>query len=180
VPFFHLSIAPHVPGTLLGWPGETSRYWRRLFDAGTITDLDWANVRNVVSGQNQHFIAERYKFRSQALKEMAFEIYRAEQIPERPSRKSCLFVAEDLAMWNQLLFGPEARFAHEVELVEGAESFRADSSFLGSNTLHYEEFQNRAQRYWSGERLDGQWELLVTGQVRIVRQLTAEENPRQP
>lgn len=138
-----------------------------------MTDQDHFNVNNFVSPQNQAYAVQRYHFRSQAFKELAFELHRRDQFPQAPSRRSCLFAMDNPAQWNPALTsGGTTRFLHEVRILDDAKILRVDASLLGSNNLHYDVFQTLADRYWRGEEQSGVWEYLVEGSVEVVQEVS--------
>jgi hypothetical protein len=168
---FHASTIPLEAGSILATSEAPSPYWRNLFNAGVMTDQDYHNVKQFPSPQNQAFALERYHLRGQAFKELAFELFRKDNFPHLPSRRNCIFVMEDAKLWMPLLITPgEPRILHEVRILPSARTVRLDAHLLGGNNLHYDHFQERAHRYWTGQG-GTLWETLVDGAIEIVRQV---------
>lgn len=169
---WHASRQQLAPGTILRTTTDPSPYWRSTFDAGAITDENQHHINTFVSPQNQGFAARAYHFRSQAFKELAFELHRRENFPDVPSRKHCLFLTNAPADWQSALTsGGTQRFLHEVRVLEGARILQTDASLLGNNNLHYDEFLRLADQYWRSSTRTGLWEHLLEGEVEILSEV---------
>lgn len=166
---YHASHDDLQEGDCVTTEGLPSNYWSRLFDAGVVGHQDWGNVRTEASPQNQRFIADKYHFRSQSLKEMAFEVHRLECYPERPSRKACRFLMETPLSWREpLANGDGTRHLYQARLVQAERQFVGDAKWLGNNTSSFAEFTQRADDYWAGKATSNPlWETLFEGTFEI-------------
>jgi hypothetical protein len=109
--------------------------------------------------------------------ELAWEVVRLHEFPNRPSRLDCLFlwkkeeVARDFHSRR-----PWPTGLYEVEVVECSRVFVANmgliSYFEDSETIA--SMFERARRYWRTESMDEDGEILMEGIVRVVRILSTK------
>ncbi|QJQ21686.1 hypothetical protein HG549_17690 [Pseudomonas sp. SK] len=99
--------------------------------------------------------------------ELQMEEVRRRVAPTAPSRLGCIWVAEEgpasRAMLSRM-FGTDRRIV-SVAIVHSINLLRADASL-------YDRFAetgdlNAAELYWQGHELNGHWEILLDGAIRI-------------
>ncbi|MFQ6572879.1 hypothetical protein [Pseudomonas sp. UM16] len=101
--------------------------------------------------------------------ELQMEEVRRQVAPAAPSRLGCIWVAEEGAASREMLgvmFGT-ARHIVSVDIVRSINLLRADASL-------YDRFAETgdlgaAELYWQGREVDGHWEILLDGAIRVTR-----------
>lgn len=104
-------------------------------------------------------------------RELLTEEVRRERFSNLPSRRTCLWAAEDIErahFWAERLGGACRILRLEVDGV----SHSADASFLLGDSQSISETYRRAEWYWEGRMADNpECELLIEGEIRIVEEL---------
>lgn len=110
-----------------------------------------------------------------AIRELAMEQVRQERYPQYPSRMACLYVSRELAPAKEWAsyFARLGRPTYAVaELEVEGRCFVGDAINCFDGTPDQADNLARAERYWSnvpnGEG-DPIWEMLVDGDIRVVR-----------
>jgi hypothetical protein len=102
-------------------------------------------------------------------RELIMEEIREKHFPHLPSRKTCIWAAEDLDLarfWVQRLGGQNARI---LELEVSGALHRADASLMVGDSEPLSETYANGYAYWRGERSrNPEMETLFTGTARIV------------
>ncbi|MBS6040408.1 hypothetical protein [Pseudomonas sp.] len=99
--------------------------------------------------------------------ELQMEEVRRRVAPAAPSRLGCIWVAEDGAASREMLsvmFGT-ARHIVTVAIIHSTNVLKADASL-------YDRFAetgdlSAAELYWQGHELNGHWEILLDGAIRV-------------
>lgn len=99
--------------------------------------------------------------------ELQMEEVRRRVAPAAPSRLGCIWVAEDGTASREMLgimFGT-ARHIVSVDIAHSINLLRADASL-------YDRFAetgdlSAAELYWQGRELEGRWEILLDGAIRV-------------
>ena len=110
-----------------------------------------------------------------AIRELAMEQVRKERYPQYPSRMACLYVSRELAPAQEwaAYFARLGRPTYAIaELEVEGRFFVGDAINCFDGTPDQADNLQRAERYWSnapnGEG-DPIWEMLVDGDIRVVR-----------
>ena len=106
-------------------------------------------------------------------RELLFEMARQEDVPQLPSRSSCLFLVErdaDLAACAKRYgFGDARRTVVEVEALGGSRIFKTHAALLDT-TIIAEDILRAARQYWKGAAAEAppdEVEILLAGPFRI-------------
>ena len=101
--------------------------------------------------------------------ELAWEIVRLREFPQRPSRLDSLFLWREVCAARRFDSRREACELYYVEILECSRAFAADMNLIS----YFEESEilasmfARARRYWQTERKDEHAEILLEGTIRI-------------
>lgn len=110
-----------------------------------------------------------------AIRELAMEQVRQERYPQYPSRMACLYVSRELAPAKEWAsyFARLGRPTYAVaELEVEGRCFVGDAINCFDGTPDQADNLARAERYWSNapnSEGDPIWEMLVDGDIRVVR-----------
>lgn len=117
-----------------------------------------------------------------AFREMAFEIARLQNFPERPSRLSSLFMFSSArsAMTHIMKFGVAA-LLYEVEIIDPSLAlFHGDMALIDNAQFPHEHTPaipfmiQRGQEYWVGRTaIDESSEFLTASSVRVIREINS-------
>ena len=106
------------------------------------------------------------------LREMVFENIRLLKHANLPSRKNCIWLCdseEHARYWISRVPHTGKKRIIEIEQLDGS-LHKGYEQHLTNNRENISELENRAMSYWSGSG-SGQYELLATGLLRVVRVL---------
>ncbi len=110
------------------------------------------------------------------LRELVFENVRLSYFPDKPSRKTCLWVTNDLNVakyWMGRLPHQGKKKIFELELVDG-QVHETWEDYLTTKMENIAELEVRAESYWRGEQpaqSQGEREIMLSGIVKIVREV---------
>jgi hypothetical protein len=102
-------------------------------------------------------------------RELIMEEIREKHFPDLPSRKTCIWAAEDLDLarfWIERLGGQSARI---LELEVSGSLHRADANLMVGDSEPLSETYENGHAYWRGRRSPNpEMETLFTGTARVV------------
>lgn len=110
-----------------------------------------------------------------AIRELAMEQVRREHYPEYPSRMACLYVSREVGpakQWAEYFASLGRPTYAVVELEVEGRCFVGDALNCFDGTPDQADNLARAERYWQNapnEDGDPIWEMLVDGDIRVVR-----------
>lgn len=116
------------------------------------------------------------KYYAELLKEYIIEDVRAREFPEKPSRKSCMFLIPiemyALSYAKRLGFSDPKKTFWELELQNCDVLHFADINLLNCKAYSHEEKVMAARNYWTGTaNRDANTEVLFKGKFKVIRQL---------
>jgi len=105
-------------------------------------------------------------------RELAYELVRVQNFPNKPSRFECIYVCLNEADLNEFRNSTNRHLdlGYEVELVDSdAPSHIGDWALANmQNTDNLSTFESRASLYWQGKNVEKQ-ELITLSSIRITR-----------
>ena len=105
------------------------------------------------------------------LRELVFEEVRREMFPEKPSRRTSLFVCSGVALpfW-MTWFNVDQRSKYIFSLECTGEFHSGSQRFLDSDSMGYNEYRKNAIEYWASEEITGKVniEILFSGTFRVL------------
>ncbi|MNN12196.1 hypothetical protein D3C81_1251790 [compost metagenome] len=99
--------------------------------------------------------------------ELQMEELRRQVAPAAPSRLGCIWVAEEGAASREMLgvmFGAD-RHIVSVDIVHSINVLKADASLY--DRFYETGDTSAAELYWQGHELNGHWEILLDGAIRV-------------
>ncbi|MBP3836570.1 MAG: DUF2441 domain-containing protein [Pyramidobacter sp.] len=105
------------------------------------------------------------------LREEIFEDVRKSQFPDRPSRKTCLYVCDESKVnyWKEQLSAPGVSLTTFRLSLTGT-IFRADERYVHLDEYGTEFFRKNAEKYWQGVQGNdnADEEILFWGKAKII------------
>ncbi len=160
-----------------------SNYWRHkqvaTNEVAHITDSLIATLHQVltVMGRTVDLSTfsnelQKSKYYAELLKEYIFEDVRRNEFPDKPSRKSCMFlmpVEIDPFEFGRLLnYDMTAKHIIQVDVLNNSKVHHADIKLLDCNTLTHSDKVDAARKYWGGtNKLDFDTEVLFVGDFKM-------------
>ncbi|NBG67066.1 DUF2441 domain-containing protein [Acidiluteibacter ferrifornacis] len=106
------------------------------------------------------------------IREEIFENIRKSRFPELPSRQQCIWLCteEHLNYWLTQIHNEKRIF--EVKLIQPNTIHKASASYIKCDTYPISEFEDFAEKYWSGENCDVESEILFSGRIKLLSEVT--------
>lgn len=132
-------------------------------------------VRDIYANPSRYDADTLEHHASVALRELALEEVRREKYPAYPSRMSCLYVSQTLALaesWAAFFVRIGRPTYHIVRLEIDGRCFVGDAAKCFKARLSRQENLALAERYWKNDPDDSTeppvWETLVDGEITVI------------
>jgi len=117
------------------------------------------------------YLANSLKEAGMFLRELIFEEVRKERFPDKPSRRSCIWLMEEqsVSFWRHFL--DDRTSAYDLIKVKcDGKIHKGNQSFLDNEIVSFNEFAGSAEHYWKGDLTEGTMnnEMLFFGEIEVL------------
>ena len=135
-----------------------------------------AEARKSVEKEWMEQAAKAIKEMGKYIREVIFEEVRASEFPNRPSRKTCIWLTEKehIKSWLKVVHSGK-REVFEVSVTGNIHV--ANEKYLGWDTLSHKELRDDAKKYWIGEDNESASlkEILFEGNMTVLKRTAGFE-----
>jgi hypothetical protein len=136
---------------------------------------------NSIDRNGLYILSDILKESGMLIRELVFEEIRKNEFPDLPSRQNCIWLTKkgQVEFWYNWLDDKQSEYTI-IEMECDGIYHIGNQSFLNSDIDGYNNYQDNARKYWSGELVDrhDNNEIIFIGKVKIKTSYNIEEFTR--